>query len=186
MGATVLAVARRAIEFGLVHDEPPVPTPHDWPGDMQALRAAFVTLTRDGRLRGCVGCLRPTVAFGAQVQLSAFRAAFRDPRMTPVRADELDSLCIEVAALSALERVDADDEAGLLERLTPGVHGVLAESGEVRATFLPKVWRDLPAPERFFAALRAKAGLDGPGWPAGTAFYRYRTEVWSESVSSGR
>lgn len=123
--------------------------------------ASFVTLTKHGSLRGCIGTLEAYRPLGRDVAGHAVGAAVRDPRFWPVTADEYPELDIEVSVLSEPESMPVADRAGLERMLRPGVDGlVLADrGGRHRATFLPQVWDELPEPHDFVAHLLAKAGL---------------------------
>jgi hypothetical protein len=143
--------------------------------------AAFVTLTRDGALRGCIGSLEARRPLIDDLRANARAAAFRDPRFAPVTRDELPALRVEVSILSAAEPMQFRDEADALAQLRPGVDGVILEAGWHRATFLPQVWAQLPEPRRFLAHLKAKAGLPADAWPAELRLSRYRVEKYQEA-----
>lgn len=133
---------------------------------LRAPGAAFVTLhhTRSRALRGCIGSLvahRPLID---DVRENAVAAAFRDPRFSPVRAEELDNIVVEVSVLTPPEKLDFDGPDDLLCKLHPNVDGVLIERGWNRGTFLPQVWEQLPLPEEFMTNLCFKAGLPGNAW----------------------
>ncbi len=179
-----LALAERAIEYGLEHSEPmPVG------GEIAAVfpeaeRASFVTLHLDDDLVGCIGRLEPTRPLPADLVRNAFRAAFRDPRFPPVTADDLEDLSVQVSVLDPLERVPADSNEKLWEFVEPGRHGVLLTTEETRGTFLPSVWEKCPDPETFLAHLKHKAGLDPSNWPADLDVYRYTVDEFDrESLS---
>ncbi len=128
--------------------------------------ASFVTLTLDGRLRGCIGSLRASRALGEDVAGNAVAAAFSDPRFPPVTAGEFPLLDIEVSVLGAPEPLleGAAPEDTALGLLQPGRHGVVWTGGGGRATFLPQVWEDLPDPGQFIRQLKRKAGVDEDYW----------------------
>ncbi len=180
LGERLVAVARAAIRHGLRTGAPPTPEADATAAAVAEPAACFVTLTRAGVLRGCVGSLRPERPLGEQVALSAFQAAFRDPRMPAVAEGEVEALEIQVSILSPLEPLEARTDDELAAVLEPGVDGLLAEHPAARATFLPKVWRDLPDPHQFLEHLRRKAGLPGSGWPPGTRFFRYTTTDYGD------
>lgn len=176
-GSVLVALARGALAqaFG----GPPVEPPGlAW---LAAPGACFVTLRRDGELRGCIGSVVARRPLADDVRENAVGAALRDPRFAPVAAGEIDGLAIEVSVLSPLEPLPAAGRAELAARLRPGVDGVLLESLAHRGTFLPAVWRHYPEPADFVHQLERKASLDPAAeWPADLAVYRYTVESFRE------
>ena len=67
---------------------------------LTAWRGTFVTLTEDGRLRGCIGSPAPRMALIEDVAANAVQAGFGDPRFAPLSEDELDGLELDVSILS--------------------------------------------------------------------------------------
>ncbi len=147
----------------------------DLPPELAAPRATFVTLTRGGRLRGCVGRLQAERPLAQDVAANAYAAAFEDSRFQPLERAELAGLGIHVALLTAPEPILFTGEADLLRQLEPGVDGLVLEAGRRRATFLPAVWASLPEPADFLRELKVKAGL-GAGEVPGLRAWRYFTE----------
>ncbi len=147
---------------------------------LAAPAATFVTLTRDGRLRGCIGTLEARRALRDDVVGNACAAAFEDPRFTPLTVEELDGLRVEVSLLSPATPIDCHSEAELLGAVRPGVDGLVLECGKQRATFLPQVWGELPEPSEFLAALRRKARLESDFWSDEMRFWRYTVEKFEE------
>lgn len=142
--------------------------------------ACFVTLTRGGRLRGCIGTLEAHRTLGADLLANAVNAAMRDPRFPPVSREELAELAIEVSILSPPRPFPYDSPEDLLARLQPGVHGVILSLGGRRATFLPQVWEQLPDPHQFLEHLCHKAGLGGGCWRQGVTIQVYTVEKFHE------
>jgi AmmeMemoRadiSam system protein A len=176
VGATLVAWARDAIseKFGAT-PVPPAPT-----GWLQQPQATFVTLTRQGDLRGCIGSLEPKRPLGLDVRENAVGAAFRDPRFSPLTADEWRHTRVEVSLLSPLEALDPPSEKALQTMLRPGIDGVLIQYGHHRSTFLPQVWEQLPQPAEFLANLRRKAGLPPDLFEPGFKVWRYTVAKWRE------
>jgi AMMECR1 domain-containing protein len=83
---------------------------------------------------------------------------------------------IEISVLSPLEQVAAGSEQELLEQLVPGEHGLLIAWRGMRATFLPKVWEQLPDPREFLRRLKLKAGWPADFWAEDVAAWRYGSE----------
>lgn len=181
-GPVLLALARAAIAeaFGRILS---VDRSAGWLGEPGA---CFVTLTLGGRLRGCIGSLVPRRPLCDDVRSNARAAAFDDPRFPPVTIEEFDRVRIEVSVLSPLEPFPVRSEAEALERLRPGIDGVVLEWGRHRGTFLPQVWDELPDPRTFLAHLKLKAGLPADVWSDAIRLSRYHVDKWSEPEAGPR
>ncbi len=180
LGTELLRLARGSIEHGLAYNKPLPVRVEGMPDVMAEPAATFTTLRVDGKLRGCVGSLESVRPLAKDVAHTAFRAAFRDPRFDPVVQHELSNIRLEVAVLSPMEPFPVSDEADLLERLEPGTDGLVIGLGSRRATFLPKVWDQLPNPDAFLSALKMKCGLEKDFWSERLEFHRYRTTTYAE------
>jgi AmmeMemoRadiSam system protein A len=179
-GVELLRLARGSIEYGLIHRGPLPVDCDELPRVLTNPAATFTTLRLEDQLRGCCGTLEAVRPLAEDVTRSVFRAAFRDPRFDPVGNHELGAIRLEVSVLSSLESMHVEDEADLLERLTPGVDGLVIIADSRRATFLPKVWEMLPDPQQFLAALKAKCGLAADYWSEQLEFQHYRTMSYSD------
>jgi hypothetical protein len=141
--------------------------------------ASFVTLEHSGDPAGCIGSLEPVRPLWADVARNGRGAAFADPRFPPLAASALDAVVVKVSVLSALVPLPAPGSDELAAALRPRVDGLVVEADGKRATFLPTVWDKLSAPDRFVAALLAKAELAPDPWPEGLRAWRYGTvEFW--------
>jgi len=178
-GPLLLSLAREAVEVALgANEELSLPVGSPWlarPG------ATFVTLTKNGRLRGCIGSLEARRPLLEDLRANAYAAAFHDPRFAPLEAGELPGVRFELSLLSPPEPLPVLSEEELLKTLRPGTDGVVLSLGSRRGTFLPQVWEDLPEPGDFLRHLKAKAGLSEVGWPAGIEVSRYTVKKWSEA-----
>lgn len=175
-GPILLSLARNAIaqRWG----EPARPCAE--PGRLQEPGASFVTLTQQGKLRGCVGSLQAQRPLYQDVISNAQAAAFHDSRFPPLDQTELGSTRIAVSLLSALQALQFSDEADALAQLQPGIDGVVFECDGHRSTLLPQVWEHLPRPHQFLAQLKRKAGLSGTFWSPAVVLQRYTVETWKE------
>lgn len=161
---TLLKLARQALEHGVRGEPLPPLDLKALPPRLQANGASFVTLTVGGQLRGCIGALEPYQPLAEDVREHAIAAALSDYRFPPVQPEELPRIHIEVSRLTLprpLEYTDADD---LLEKLRPGVDGVVLRDGGRRATFLPQVWQSLPDKVEFLEHLCLKMGASPNLW----------------------
>ena len=177
LGATLLRIARQAIDarFGLSSGPAPEGASTGHPG------ASFVTLTLNGRLRGCIGSLEAWRALADDVAENAVAAAFRDPRFAPLTPAEWAETRVEVSLLSPSEPMSFSSEADALAQLRPGRDGLILSFGQRRATFLPQVWESLPDRRQFMAQLKLKAGLAADFWDDGITLARYSVEKWKEA-----
>jgi AmmeMemoRadiSam system protein B/AmmeMemoRadiSam system protein A len=148
---------------------------------MQVPGASFVTLTQQGRLRGCIGSLQADRRLLNDVRLNAVAAATCDTRFPPLSLAELAHTCIEVSVLSASEALSFTDEQQALQQLRPGVDGLVLEYRQAHSTFLPQVWEQLPEPVGFLGQLKLKAGLPADFWHADLRLARYTVRKWQET-----
>jgi AmmeMemoRadiSam system protein A len=171
--ALALRVARAAIAEALGLEAASAPESGALEPWLQRTGASFVTLTLDGRLRGCVGSPRAHRPLVEDLRRNAVAAALRDPRFPPLASAELAPTRIEVSLLSPLEPLACAGEAEALALLRPGVDGLVLEAAERTALFLPQVWEDLPEPRQFLRHLRRKAALPEAEWLPGTRLLRF-------------
>jgi AmmeMemoRadiSam system protein A len=148
------------------------------PLDLQAPGACFVTLTRAGDLRGCIGSLEARQPLAADVHEHAADAAFHDFRFAPLTDPEFQDLHIEVSVLSAPVPLQYSNPEELPALLHPGADGVILARGLRRATFLPQVWEKVPDPHSFLDMLCEKMGFDYDLWR------REKLEVFTYQVES--
>jgi MEMO1 family protein len=181
-GATLLGIARGAIEERLF-DRKPAWFDAPWLGQPGA---TFVTLLKDGELRGCIGSLQAARPLGEDVAENALGAAFRDPRFPALSAEEWPQCRVEVSLLSAPKALRFADEADLLRQISPGEDGLILEADGRRATFLPQVWEGVPDKRAFLDELLRKAGLaaDTPLTRCGIS--RYRVMKFGVNCVDGR
>ena len=172
----LLDAARTSIEHGLRHGRAPRVDPAAYAEPLRELRATFVTLHLEGRLRGCVGSLEAHRPLVADVSESAWCAAFRDPRFEPLDEPELAGLEISISVLGPLEPLLVASEEELVARLRPGVDGLLLREGRLRGTLLPAVWRHVPDARDFVREVKRKAGLRSDHWSEALEAIRYTVE----------
>jgi AmmeMemoRadiSam system protein A len=171
---TLLAIAQEAIG-GVAEPLTPGEWPHDW---LRRQAATFVTLRMQGELRGCIGTIDARRPLGDDVANNAHAAAYRDPRFPPLAREDRARILIEVSVLSPRVRVDAASEEEAAERLRPGVDGVVVEYRDMRATFLPQVWDNIPEAFEFLRELKRKAGLPEGFWHPELRISRYSVEKY--------
>jgi len=136
---------------------------------------AFVTLTKNKILRGCIGRFDPEEPLWKVVQSMAISAATKDYRFSPVLPDEINRLKIEISVLTPLKRIKSIDEFVL------GKHGIYMKLGNSTGTFLPQVGTQTGwSKEEFLGhCAQEKAGIGWNGWKT-AELYTYEALVFKE------
>ena len=178
-GDTLLKIARSSIDGSLSGKEAERPAAQSW---LRQAGATFVTLTKGGLLRGCIGSLQAARPLGVDVAENALGAAFRDPRFPALTAREWLEVSVEVSLLSSPRPIQFADEADLLAQVEAGEDGIILEHLGRRATFLPQVWESLPDKRAFFGELVRKAGLAADTRLGRCKVSRYRVFKWKEAT----
>ncbi len=160
----LLKLAREALEMG-VRGHRMTPLDLDsLPPTLREPGASFVTLTKNGQLRGCIGTLEARLPLAEDVREHAVAAGLDDYRFPPVSPRELDEIEIEISCLTAPQPLEYTTPEELLRALRPGIDGVVFEYVRHRTTFLPQVWEQLPEPENFLDHLCQKMGVSRDYW----------------------
>ncbi|NOZ64521.1 MAG: AmmeMemoRadiSam system protein A, partial [Caldiserica bacterium] len=153
----LLKVARETIQAKLENRAPRLPELHS--PILKENRGVFVTLKKEGELRGCIGYIFPLAPLKEAVQKMALASAFEDPRFPPLTREEFPRITIEISVLSPLRKIKS------IQEFNVGTHGIYLAKGPYSAVFLPQV-----APEQGWDRettlkyLSLKAGLPGDGW----------------------
>ena len=139
-------------------------------------RGLFVTLRKDGQLRGCIGTLSPTGDLTRCVSEYALRAALDDPRFPPLEDGELPRCAIEISVLSAPREIEGPGDIEI------GRDGLILELKGRRGLLLPQVAGEWGFDaERFLDEVARKAGLAPEAWRDGDArLWAFGAEVFSE------
>ncbi len=177
----LLTLARESMAYAILKGLPVPVRAETWPASLWVPRATFVTLTLEGRLRGCRGRIDAVQPLPEDVAVSAMEAALDDPRFAATTASELPDLNIAISVLTPSETLHVADLEALRAALQPHRDGLLVIAGDHRATFLPKVWEQLPDPDLFLAALWEKAGLRPGSWPDDIRIARYGASDFAEA-----
>ena len=175
----LLEIARKSVESA-VKNEKDYELPANLPASLMQDRGAFVTLTENGELRGCIGYTVAMQPLAETVRDVAAFAALRDTRFHPVTADELPLLKYEVSVLSPLRRVSD------LNQIKIGEHGLMIVKGRTRGLLLPQV-----APEQHWDRdtlldeTARKAGLPAKAWrDKDTDLFLFTAVVFGEPDTS--
>ena len=170
--AMLLRLARTSIAGSVLGqpaaDVDPMPLPD--------ASGVFVTIKRHGALRGCLGTLQNRRGLATEVMRCAIDSAREDPRFSPVGADELSDLHLEISVLGPLEEIEPRPDA-----FTIGEHGLVVEQGFHRGLLLPQVATEWGwTAEQFLEQTCVKAGLPRDAWRHGVRLYRFGAEVFGD------
>jgi AmmeMemoRadiSam system protein A len=172
----LLGIARRALDGYLGAGK--IPPEEGALGKLAAPGAAFVTLTKNGRLRGCIGYTEAVAPLFKVVQECAVAAATEDPRFPAVSLNELPSLRVEISVLTPLVPIRPED-------VEVGRHGLMITQGRMRGLLLPQVpvewgWDR----ETFLDQTCVKAGLPPSAWRHGATLQAFTAEVFGEEKTA--
>lgn len=149
----------------------------NYPKALETKVPCFVSLYREGNLRGCIGSIIGEEPFIVNLCKNARNAAFHDLRFTPVEAKEFEKLDVSISLLSVPIRMKFKNETDLLEQLRPDIDGLIIKDIGRQAVFLPEVWQIISDKNQFLNALKQKAGLM-PDWFSDTfEAYRFTTAI---------
>lgn len=178
----LLRLAREALEAAVHRRPPPAIKLKSLPERLQKPGASFVTLTRGGQLRGCIGTLERKLPLAEDVREHVVAAALDDYRFPSVKPEEVGEIEIEISVLSIPQALEYQDAERLPKHLRPGVDGVILLHGVHRATFLPQVWKKVPDAEQFLSMLCQKAMLPKDAWRRGDLqILTYQVESFHEA-----
>jgi AmmeMemoRadiSam system protein A len=148
---------------------------------LSAKRGAFVTLRVDGELRGCIGYIQPTRPLAEVISQCARMAASEDLRFTPLQAEELPRLHIEISVLSSPRPLPSPEDVDI------GRHGLIVEQGASRGLLLPQVAVEHEMErEEFLEHTCLKAGLSPGSWKEPeTKIETFTAQVFGEAAARG-
>ncbi len=172
----LLEVARQSIA-AVLDSKTPNWSAEQFDESMRAAAGAFVTLrTRSGDLRGCIGSIRAVEPLYKAVASSAVSAAFRDPRFSPIGAEELPRLELEISVMGPIEPVRDPAE------IEVGRDGLIISRGRQAGLLLPQVASEYGWDRQtFLDETCRKAGLPSGCWRLPeTRVERFSAEVFSE------
>ena len=175
---SLLDLARQAIAESVLLQKPPENIPNS--GIFGLKRGAFVTIHLRGRLRGCIGIVEAYEPLGEAIARCAAGAALHDPRFSPIRAEEVPALQIEISLLSSPEPI-------LAQEVEVGKHGLIVSQSGKRGLLLPQVAVEHKlSREQFLDETCRKAGLPPKAWQdSSTQIQGFTCEVFAEQKPNG-
>ena len=171
----LLDIAHQAIESCLRGE--PAPVSGIESEELNEPCGAFVSLHREGALRGCIGIFISEKPLHETIGEMAVAAATKDTRFTPVSSNEFEELDIEISVLSPLEFIDD------VTRIEIGRHGLYIVKGYARGVLLPQVATQNGFDrETFLEQTCIKAGLAPDEWQQGAEIFIFEAEVFGHNA----
>lgn len=170
----LLGIARKTLEEHIMRGNAPEVDVNE--PILLEKRGIFVTLKKNGSLRGCIGSIRPVAPIYKAVSDMTIEASTRDPRFPPVSRGELKNIRIEISVLSPFKLISDTNE------IEVGKHGLYMIRGNNAGLLLPQVatehkWNR----DEFLRQTCVKAGLSAQAWKdKGTQIYTFSAQIFSE------
>lgn len=149
--------------------------------NLKKIQGCFVTLNKNGMLRGCIGHIIPKVPLYQCVIQNSISAALFDKRFPSVTYDELPEIDIEISVLTTPKRIEFNTPEELLNKLMPNKDGVVLHYKGRDSTYLPQVWELIPDKIEFLSKLCEKQGSPTDCWQKRDVFIEiYHAFVFKE------
>jgi AmmeMemoRadiSam system protein B/AmmeMemoRadiSam system protein A len=175
--AELLKLARNTIEARLTGKA--IPEAQTNSPKLNEERGAFVTLTKHGQLRGCIGHIRGTQPLYRTISQMAVAAATEDPRFQPMTASELGDVSIEISVMTPLKTITDPEE------IEVGTHGIYLQKGLNSGLLLPQVATDYGWDRyEFLDHTCMKAGLPQGCWREGAKIQIFSAQIFGEEDHS--
>ncbi|MGD1003960.1 MAG: TIGR00296 family protein [Methanoregulaceae archaeon] len=160
-GEMAVSLARGTIEHKISNKQKPV---LDLTSIFQEKRGVFVTLNKEGNLRGCIGFPYPMIPLANAIEQAAIASALEDPRFPQVRPNELKLIDLEVTILTVPEPLNCSPEERP-SKIEVGKHGLIIRGLGTSGLLLPQVATDYGWDSKTFLDHTCmKAGLPNRCW----------------------
>ncbi len=180
-GKFLVKLAEDAIE-AFVKEQKKINVPENTPDILKEEMGVFVTLNKDGILRGCIGYPEPINPLVNAVIDVAISAAVNDPRFSPINTNELKDIEVEVSVLTKPELVEVKSPEEYMDKIKVGEDGLIIERGSYKGLLLPQVavewgWNV----EEFLYNTCVKAGLTADCWLyPDIKVYKFGSQIFNE------
>jgi hypothetical protein len=180
-GKRFLDLARESIVSYFSEKEPSVP--EEIKTRYSGRQGCFVTIHKNGQLRGCIGFPEPEIPLWQGISEAARSAAFRDPRFPPLKEEELKDIDIEISVLTVPKEIVVSDPKEYPDKIEIGKHGLIIRSSFCSGLLLPQVATEFGfSPKEFLECLCRKAGLSDGSWKdKDCSIYSFEAQIFSEN-----
>lgn len=146
------------------------------------LKGAFVTLTIDDQLRGCIGFTQPVQPLYSTIIGAAKSAAFRDPRFPELSREEYDSVKVEISVLTVPKYMQVSKPEEYLDQIKIGEDGLIIKGSYTSGLLLPQVFSEHKCtPKSALEWTCEKAGLPKNAWKdLNNKIYKFQAQIFKE------
>lgn len=181
-GKKLIRFARDSIESILFHKE--LKTPDTFKNEFGKRLGCFVTLTIDGKLRGCIGFAEPVYQLFHAIKETAEAAAFTDPRFLPLSKEDYKKTKVEISILSKPELIKVSKPDDYFQDIKTSRDGLIIRSKiGVSGLLLPQVFSEYNCDaEQALMMVCQKAGLDKDAWKdLSNKVYKFNAQIFKET-----
>lgn len=176
-GNFLLSLARSTIERFVKNEK--IEKPENYPEGFDEKRGVFCTITKNKKLRGCIGLPYPIKPLIDAVT-DAAQSVCEDPRFPPLKRDELNKIKVEISILTEPELIAVNKPDEYPDKISKD-DGLILRYGPYEGLFLPQVWEHLPDKKDFLDNLCLKAGLAPGMWlDPRIKIYKFNAQIFSE------
>jgi len=171
----LLEIAKTSIEHAVKSEKLPEHTFSE--PVLNEKRGAFVTIKKNGQLRGCIGYVIPLFPLHETVQRAAYSAALDDPRFPSLTVNELNDIKVEISVLTPMREIKD------VKEIEVGVHGIMIKRGSYQGLLLPQVATEYNWDRKTFLEHTCiKAGLSTDAWKkSDTQISVFSAEIFEEA-----
>ncbi|MBW2992624.1 AmmeMemoRadiSam system protein A [Candidatus Woesearchaeota archaeon] len=179
-GKRLIELARKTISLRL--EEKEIDISDLLKKEFSEKRGAFVTLTSDEELRGCIGVVEAIYPLWETIVHAAESAAFGDPRFGPLEKEEFGRVKVEISVLTEPKLIEVKEASDYLKDIKTGKDGLIIEGVYGKGLLLPQVATEWKwDAKEFLEHTCEKAGLDRDAWKdLDNKIYKFQAQIFSE------
>ncbi|MFH0875919.1 MAG: TIGR00296 family protein [archaeon] len=156
--------------------------------EFSANQGVFITLHKNGELRGCIGYPEPVLPLNKAIMQAARAAAFEDPRFNPVSKEELDEIIIEISVLTVPQLIEVTMPIEYPKKIEIGIDGLIIRKAFYSGLLLPQVFTEYNSTTVEALNMTCqKAGLAQNAWKDKSCnIYKFQAQIFCEESPHGK
>lgn len=184
-GKTLLNLAKKAVFSRLENKNPEIE--ECIKKKFAEEQGCFVTIHKDGSLRGCIGFPEPVLPLYKAIAEAAVSAGFSDPRFPPLQKGELGLIVFEISILTKPQLIGVSKPEEYLKKIEIGRDGLIIRGFYGSGLLLPQVFSEWHANEKMALEMACqKAGLHKDAWKdLNNKIYKFQAQIFKETKPNG-